>query len=183
MPNKGVVSHRCKANQRSYLNLQRFLASRPSRGQSINMRLQQVNANSTSNFTRGLPATHSATTLRTYDHRTGSPRNLRFKSTSPIVSQAGAWNVSKEDLRPSERVPHATGAFSKEDLWPFSMSPTQQARFKSTPAVRHKWPFSATTAAGVCLCNYSRKQLCLHVSISNIRQPTLSFEIALRDFC
>jgi hypothetical protein len=138
-------------NQRSYLNLQRLLANRPFRGQSINMRLrtkvktqshlhsQHVNAKSTSISTRGLPASDLATARRTYEHRAGPPRNGRFKPTSPVVSQAGSENVRKEDLRPS------------------SMSPTQRARFKSTSAVRCKRPFSGPTAAGVCPCNDSRE--------------------------
>jgi hypothetical protein len=66
---------------------------------------QQLNAKSMSNSTRGLPALHSTTALITYDHRAGSPCNGSFKSTSPVVSQAGAQNVSKEDLRPSSVSP------------------------------------------------------------------------------
>jgi hypothetical protein len=140
------------ANQRSYLNLQHLLASRPSCGQCINMRLpaskdqtqshlhsQQVNAKYISSSTKGLPASHSATTLRTYDHQADSPRNGRFKSTSPVMSQAGSQNVRKEDLRVS------------------SESPTQQARFKLTSAVGLKQPFSGPTAATVCPCNDSTR--------------------------
>jgi hypothetical protein len=104
------------ANQRSYLNLQRLLAICPSRGQCINMRLwarikqshlhsQQVNAKPISSSTKGLPAWHSATALRTYDHQADSPRNGRFKSTSLVVSQARSQYVCKEDLRVSNRLP------------------------------------------------------------------------------
>jgi hypothetical protein len=57
---------------------------------------QQVNAKSTRNSTRRLPASHSATALRTYDHRAGPPRNRRFKSTSPVVSHAGAQKSAKK---------------------------------------------------------------------------------------
>jgi hypothetical protein len=131
------------ANQRSYLNLQRLLASRPlswpeykyspvsTHQTQSHLHSQQVNAKSTSNSTRGLPASHSATALRTYDHRAGSPRN--GKPTSPVVSQTGAQSFRKEDL---------------------------QASNKSTSAVRRKRPFSGTTAAGICPCNDSREQWC-----------------------
>jgi hypothetical protein len=66
---------------------------------------QQVNARSISSSTKGLPASHSATVLRTYNHHAGSPRNGRFKSTLPVVSQAGSQNFRKEDLRVSNVLP------------------------------------------------------------------------------
>jgi hypothetical protein len=138
---------------------------------------QQVNAKSTSNSTRGLLASHSATTLRTYDHWAGSPRNGHFKSTSLVVSQVGAQKSANETYdhpacpprngrfqqrRPTtiQRVPHMMGTFRKEDLRLSSMSSMQWARFKSTPAVRCKRPFSESTATGVCPCNDSREQWC-----------------------
>jgi hypothetical protein len=39
---------------------------------------QQLNAKSTSSSTRGLPASHSATAWKTYEHRAGSPPNEPF---------------------------------------------------------------------------------------------------------
>jgi hypothetical protein len=57
---------------------------------------QQVNAKSTSSSTGGLPASHSATALKAYEHRAGSPRNGRLPQR-PTTSQ---------------RVPHATVASS-----------------------------------------------------------------------
>jgi hypothetical protein len=39
---------------------------------------QQVNAKSTNSSAMGLPASHSATALKIYEHRAGSPRNERF---------------------------------------------------------------------------------------------------------
>jgi hypothetical protein len=120
---------------------------RPSHSQSINMHLWARITHSRI-YTRNKwmlnlqPASHSATARKTYEHWAGSPRNGRFKPTSPVALQAGAQNVSKEDLRPS------------------SVSPTQRARFKSTSAVRRKQPFSGPTAAGVCTCNDSREQWC-----------------------
>jgi hypothetical protein len=37
-----------------------------------------VNAKSTNSSARGLPASHSGTALKIYEHRAGSPRNVRF---------------------------------------------------------------------------------------------------------
>jgi hypothetical protein len=45
--------------------------------------------------------TQPPTALKTYEHRVGSPCNGHFKPTSPVVSQTGAQNVSKEDLQSS----------------------------------------------------------------------------------
>jgi hypothetical protein len=71
-----------------------------------------------------------------------------------------------------QRVPHATGAFRKEELWPSRVSPTQWTHFKSTSAVSCKRPFSGPTAAGMHPCNDSREQWRQHVSVSNIRHST-----------
>jgi hypothetical protein len=140
------------ANQRSYLNLQRLLASRPSRGQRTNMRLRARIKHSriyirnkwTRNLqaaplrdyqhrirpphwepttmkrtphTMGIPSlphrlcrkpAHKTSAKRIYEYPTCAPRNGRFKSTSPVASQAGSQNVRKEDLRVSS--PHAMGS-------------------------------------------------------------------------
>jgi hypothetical protein len=136
----------------------------------------QVNAKSTGNSTRGLPA-----------------------------SRAGSQHVRKEGVRVSNVLPHATGAANlphrlcckpadktsakKAYEYPtcsltqralqvyrtgcvasrltkrpqrrrtsIQSNPPRNGRFKSASLVGIKRPFSGPTAAGVCPCNDSRKQ-------------------------
>jgi hypothetical protein len=135
---------------------------------------QQVNAKPTSRSTRGLPASHSATALKTYEHRARSPRNERFSLPHRLYHKSVLKMSAKKPyehpacpprngrFKPTSPVVSQTGAqsFRKEDLRPSSVSLTQQARFKPTSAVCCKRPFSGPTAAGVCPCNGSREQWC-----------------------
>jgi hypothetical protein len=82
-------------------------------------------------------------------------RALQAYLTGSIANQR--WNHPQRRPTNIQRVPHATGAFRKEYLRPSSVSPIQQAHFKSTSAVRRKWPFSGQTATGVCPWNKRRE--------------------------
>jgi hypothetical protein len=159
------------ANQRSYLNLQRLLASRPSRGQTINMHLRARIKHSLIYTCNKWTLNLQAAPLGDYQHHTRLPhwrpmsieRAPHQRALQAYLTGSIANRSSKLPQRSPTRmqcVPHATGAFRKEDLRPSSVSPTQWARFKSTSVVRRKWPFSGPTAAGVCPRKDSREQWC-----------------------
>jgi hypothetical protein len=142
------------ANQGSYLNLQCLLARWPGpplsqpeckyalvsplHTQSY-LHSQQVNAKSTSSSARGLPASHSATALKTYEHRAGSPRNERFslphrlyhkpalKTSAKKTYDHPACPLRNRRFKPTSLVVSRTGAqsFCKEDLQASNVSPTQ----------------------------------------------------------
>jgi hypothetical protein len=84
---------------------------------------QQLNAKSTSSSSRGLQASHSASALKIYEHRAGSPTQQALLAyvTGCITSRRS----ERHQRRPTtiQCAPRATGAFRKEDLRPSSMSP------------------------------------------------------------
>jgi hypothetical protein len=99
---------------------------------------QQVNAKSTSSSARGLPALHSSTTLKIYEHRAGSPRNERFslphwlyhkpvlKTSAKKTYDHSACPPHNGRFKPTSPVVSQTGAqsFRKEDLQASNASPT-----------------------------------------------------------
>jgi hypothetical protein len=109
-----------------------------------------------------------ATPLEDYQHRTWPPhwepttikRAPHATGASSLPHQLcrkPVHNTSAKKIYKYPTCPHATSAFRKEDPRPSSVSPTQQAHFRSTSAVCHKRPFSGPTAAGVCPCNDSKE--------------------------
>jgi hypothetical protein len=139
------------ANQRSYLNLQRLLASRPSCGQSINMHLRARIKHSRIYTRNKWTLNLQASPLGDYQHCTRPPH---WKSTSiervPYAMSASAYlavcitnqRSKRQQRRPTTMCPPRNGrfkpaspvvshtdarSFSKEDLRPSGVSPAQRA--------------------------------------------------------
>jgi hypothetical protein len=100
-----------------------------------------VNAKSTSISARGLPALHSATALKAYEHRAGSPRNGRFslphrlyrklalKTSAEKTYDHRACPPRNGQFKPTSLIVSQTSAqsFCKEDLQASNVFPTQRA--------------------------------------------------------
>jgi hypothetical protein len=100
-----------------------------------------VNAKSKSSSARGLPASHSATALKIYEHRAGSPRNEHFslphrlyhkpmlKTSAMKTYDHPACPPRNGRFKPTSPVISQTSAqnFRKEDLQASNVSPTQPA--------------------------------------------------------
>jgi hypothetical protein len=109
-------------------------------GQS-HLHSQQVNAKSTSSSTRGLPASHSATRRKTYEHRAGSPRNERFSLPHWLYCKPALKTSAKKTydhpacpscngrFKPTSPVVSQTSAqsFRKEDLQASNVSPRNRS--------------------------------------------------------
>jgi hypothetical protein len=102
---------------------------------------QEVNAKSTSSSTRGLPESHSATALKIYEHRAGSPCNVCFSLPHWLYHKPAFKTSAKKTydhpvcpsrngrFKPTSPVISRTRAqsFCKEDLQASNVSPTQPA--------------------------------------------------------
>jgi hypothetical protein len=90
------------------------------------LHLQQVNTKSTSNSTRGLPALHSDTTLRTYNHLAGSPR-MGASSLSHRLRRKLAHKMSAKTTYNHTACPPRNGRFQQSRPMTIQRVPTQPA--------------------------------------------------------